>query len=292
LATLILRKETQMSNKSDYTNADDVIYGADVPLISRLVDVVFPGDTNHHGTLFGGAGFALMDRVAFIAATRHGRVPFVTASCERIDYTAPVKLGQIVELTAKAVRVGRTSLSVEVDMVAENMVGGERTLCTRGLFHMVAKSDVTKDKTWHLPPLPEPEAIEAVSGQPTLLRNSDVVFADQANSYGTMFGGEAMAAMSKSAFIAATRYCRLPTVLASSRRMDFKYPIKVGSILELVSKVIHSGRSSVVVATELWSEDLMTGERLMTAKGEFTMVAVDEQGHPVPVLAESGARTD
>ena len=29
-----------------------------------LIDLVFPGDTNHHGTLFGGAGFALMDRIA------------------------------------------------------------------------------------------------------------------------------------------------------------------------------------------------------------------------------------
>lgn len=278
-----------MTTSHKNTPSDEVIYGQDVPLISRLVTVVFPGDTNHHGTLFGGAGFALMDRVAFIAATRHGRVAFVTASCERIDYTAPVKLGQIVELTARAIRVGRTSLSVEVEMVAENMIGGERVLCTRGLFHMVAKTELTKDKSWHLPPLPAEEAPESISIQPTLLRMSDVVFADQANAYGTMFGGEAMAAMSKSAFIAATRYCRLPTVLASSRKMDFKYPIKVGSILELVSKVIKTGRSSVVVSTELWSEDLMSGERLMTAKGEFTMVAIDESGHPVPVLAEDGA---
>lgn len=279
-----------MTKSQKNSASDEPVYGQDVPLISRLVTVVFPGDTNHHGTLFGGAGFALMDRVAFIAATRHGRVPFVTASCERIDYTAPVKLGQIVELTARVIRVGRTSLSVEVEMVAENMIGGERVLCTRGLFHMVAKTDLTKDKAWHLPPLPADAAPENISDQPTLLRMSDVVFADQANAYGTMFGGEAMAAMSKSAFIAATRYCRLPTVLASSRKMDFKYPIKVGSILELVSKVIKTGRSSVVVSTELWSEDLMSGARLMTAKGEFTMVAVDESGQPVPVLAEDGAR--
>lgn len=265
---------------------EDEIYGQDVPLISRLVTVVFPGDTNHHGTLFGGAGFALMDRIAFISATRHGRVPFVTASCERIDYTAPVKLGQIVELTAKVIRVGRTSLTIEVEMLAENMVGGERILCTRGLFHMVAKTELTKDKAWCLPPLAEVENSENSTEQLNLLRMSDVVFADQSNAYGNMFGGEAMAAMSKSAFIAATRYCRLPTVLASSRKMDFKYPIKVGSILELVSKVIKSGRSSVVVSTELWSEDLMTGERLMTAKGEFTMVAIDEDGRPVPVLVK------
>lgn len=169
-------------------------------------------------------------------------------------------------------------------MVAENMIGGERVLCTRGLFHMVAKTELTKDKAWSLPPLPQPEEAEKIDDQPTLLRMSDVIFADQANAYGNMFGGEAIAAMSKSAFIAATRYCRMTTVLASSRKMDFKYPIHVGSILELVSKVIHAGRSSVVVSTELWSEDMMSGERLMTAKGEFTMVAVDEHNQPVPVL--------
>ena len=57
-----------------------------LPAQTRLIDLVFPSDANHHGTLFGGAGFALMDRIAFIAATRHGRVPFVTASCDRIDF--------------------------------------------------------------------------------------------------------------------------------------------------------------------------------------------------------------
>lgn len=256
---------------------DNHIYGQDVPLVSRLIDIVFPGDTNHHGTLFGGAGFALMDRVAFIAATRHGRVPFVTASCERIDYSAPVILGQIVDLTAKVIRVGRTSMTVEVEVVAENMLGGERTLCTRGLFNMVALCDAAKDKQWRLPELPQQIAID-VSDK--LVRMSDVVFADQSDAYGTMSGGEAMAAMSKSAFIAATRYCKMPTVLASSRRMDFKYPIKVGSIFESISTVIKSGRASVVVATELWSEDLLTGVRLMTARSEFTMVAINEDAQP------------
>lgn len=51
----------------------------------QLIDMVFPGDTNHHGTLFGGVALAHMDKVAFLAASRHGRAPFVTAASERID---------------------------------------------------------------------------------------------------------------------------------------------------------------------------------------------------------------
>ena len=46
--------------------------------VVRLIDMVFPGDTNHHGTLFGGVALAHMDKVAFLAASRHGRAPFVT----------------------------------------------------------------------------------------------------------------------------------------------------------------------------------------------------------------------
>ena len=33
----------------------------------QLIDIVFPGDTNHHGTLFGGVALAHMDKVAFLS---------------------------------------------------------------------------------------------------------------------------------------------------------------------------------------------------------------------------------
>lgn len=106
--------------------------------ITRLVDIVFPGGTNHHRTLFGGIGLAHMDRVAFITAARHAPVDFVTASCERIDFEAPAHLGDIVELTGKIARVGRRSLAVEVVMTAEAPLSGERRRCGRGTFNMVA----------------------------------------------------------------------------------------------------------------------------------------------------------
>ncbi len=51
----------------------------------QLIDMIFPCDANHHGTLFGGVALAHMDKVAFLAASRHGRAPFVTAASEKID---------------------------------------------------------------------------------------------------------------------------------------------------------------------------------------------------------------
>lgn len=154
---------------------------------ATLIDIVFPGDTNHHGTLFGGAGLALMDRIVFIVATRHGRVPFVTASCDRVDFRAPARIGHIVSFTGRPMKVGRRSMVVEVDMIAEDLIGGTSDLCTRGQFTMVAMPE-GKEEGWSLPALGT-AAIEPAGDN--ALRMVDIVFPDQANSFGAMFGGEA-----------------------------------------------------------------------------------------------------
>ncbi len=83
--------------------------------ITSLIDIVFPGDTNHHGTLFGGTGLALMDRVALIAATYFWRTFFVTASFERIDFRQPAHIGHIIETAARPLKAGRRSLAVDKD---------------------------------------------------------------------------------------------------------------------------------------------------------------------------------
>ncbi|MCZ7863709.1 acyl-CoA thioesterase [Agrobacterium salinitolerans] len=246
---------------------------------TQLVDIVFPGDTNHHGTLFGGTGLALMDRVAFIAATRFGRAPFVTASCERIDFKQPARIGHIVEFTARPVKAGRRSLTVEVEMVAETIVGRQRHTCTRGVFHMVAVPEGENAAHYALPKLLPEDA----PGESDMLAMVEIVFPDQANSVGRMFGGEAIAYMTKAAFVTASRYSGKLVVLASSERIDFARPIEIGEIVEAEARVASVGRSSMSVETKLWSENLLTGERHITATGHFTMVAVDEDHRPVPV---------
>lgn len=104
----------------------------------KMFEMVFPGQTNHYGTLFGGEGLALMDKAAFMVASRYSRRTVVTASTERIDFHVPVRAGQLIELTAKVLSVGKTSMVVEVELVAEDLLTGDRQLGTRGRFVMVA----------------------------------------------------------------------------------------------------------------------------------------------------------
>lgn len=105
---------------------------------TRFLEVIFPEQSNHYGTLFGGTALSLMGKAAFIAASRRARRAVVMAASDRIDFHVPVKVGQVVELDARVVRTGRSSLTVEVDMIAETLLSGERQLAMTGRFEMVA----------------------------------------------------------------------------------------------------------------------------------------------------------
>lgn len=106
------------------------------PLV--LVEMVFPNSTNHYGTMFGGKVLDLMDRAAFLAATRFTEQSIVTASMERIDFFRPIKNGHLVELRAQVVYTGRTSLTVRVDLFAENPLRRYREQASQGYFNMVS----------------------------------------------------------------------------------------------------------------------------------------------------------
>ncbi len=242
----------------------------------QLIDMVFPGDTNHHGTLFGGVALAHMDKIAFLAAARHGRAPFVTASSEKIDFAAPAYGGEMIEATARIVRIGRSSLDVEVELIAEGAVDAVRRLCTRGRFTLVA----VKGPDTRLPLPPIGDSIPASDGR---LHMVDMVFPGQTNHYGTLYGGDALKIMGKAAFIAATRCSRAVIVMAASDRIDFRSPVREGEMIELISQVLKIGRSSILIEVELWAENLLNGERRHAATAAFTMVSVDDQGRAKPI---------
>jgi acyl-CoA hydrolase len=108
------------------------------PPETRIVEMVFPNQANHYGTLFGGDALRLMDMAAFVAASRHARMPVVTASSERIDFHVPVRQAQLAEVVGRVSQAGRTSMTVEVELWAENLLTGTRALCTKGSFVRVA----------------------------------------------------------------------------------------------------------------------------------------------------------
>jgi len=108
---------------------------SDDVLLTRLV---MPGQTNRHGSLFGGVAMSLMDEAAAILATRVARGPVVTVHIASIDFKAPVWEGEAVQVHARLDRIGRSSLHIHVTMRGEDMDTGEVRLCTEADVVMVA----------------------------------------------------------------------------------------------------------------------------------------------------------
>lgn len=106
--------------------------------ITRVVKIVFPSVTNHYDTLFGGTALQWMDEVAAIASIRFSRQQTVTVSLDKIDFQHPIPSGCIVELVARVIEVGRTSMKVRVNVYKELRDHDSREKAISGIFTFVA----------------------------------------------------------------------------------------------------------------------------------------------------------
>lgn len=91
------------------------------------VRLMMPTDGNVVGNVFGGAIMRYMDEVAGIVAFHHARKNVVTASIDRMDFYAPVYVGNLLILKAAVNFVGRTSMEVGVRIEAEDPLTGTTT---------------------------------------------------------------------------------------------------------------------------------------------------------------------
>ena len=106
--------------------------------VIELIEMIFPEQTNHYGTLFGGNALKLMSKAAFLAAGRQARCAVVMRTCNRVDFLRPIALGEVLTLTARVTRTGRSSMTVEVEGRAETHASDQRCAALSGSFEMVA----------------------------------------------------------------------------------------------------------------------------------------------------------
>jgi acyl-CoA hydrolase len=119
-------------------------------------------------------------------------------------------------------------------------------------------------------------------------RITKLVFPQDTNPIGTLYGGTAMKWMDEVAFLAATRFARRQVVTVSMDRVDFKVPIPEGAIIELVGEVSRVGNTSLTVTVKILREDAFTGGQELAIQGELVMVSVDDAMQPVPLQTDQG----
>lgn len=103
-----------------------------------------PGDTNVHGTIFGGTIMSWMDIAAAMVAQRHCENPVVTVHISDIDFISPIKLGYHVKIMASLNYVGKSSMTVGVRVDSENPFSGNARKCTKAYLTFVALDEFGK----------------------------------------------------------------------------------------------------------------------------------------------------
>lgn len=121
----------------------------------RMMEIL---DGNLHGNVHGGVIMRMVDEAAAVVAVKHARHPVVTARVERFDFLAPAYIGNVVSVHCELNYVGRTSMEVGVEVVAEDLMTGETRRVARSQVIYVALDK--NGKPTPVPPLIPADADE------------------------------------------------------------------------------------------------------------------------------------
>jgi len=83
--------------------------------------VMMPRDTNPTGTIFGGVILSHLDVAGALEARRHSDQRFVTKIMQNVEFVTPVFVGDLVSFYARTVKIGTTSVTVEIDVEVERL---------------------------------------------------------------------------------------------------------------------------------------------------------------------------
>lgn len=118
---------------------------------SNIVELMVPGYTNFGGKVHGGLLMSMMDKLAYVCASKHAGNYCVTVSVDGVEFLAPVEVGEMVSMLGSVNYVGSTSLVVGIKVVSENIHTGTQRHTNTSYFTMVAKD--TEGNTAQVPPL-------------------------------------------------------------------------------------------------------------------------------------------
>jgi acyl-CoA thioesterase YciA len=97
-----------------------------------------PTDINANGHIFGGWVLSQMDIAAGIVASRRAKGPVATVAIQAMEFLAPIHLRDVISVYAKVEQVGRTSMAVRIEVVANRDLGATEVKVTEGVFTFVA----------------------------------------------------------------------------------------------------------------------------------------------------------
>lgn len=246
------------------------------PLALRVMPM--PADLNPAGDVFGGWIMAMVDVAGAMPAIRRAGSRVVTVAVNSFVFKQPVGVGDIVSFHAEVAAVGKSSVTVDVEVFAErNPKAPEVVKVTEARLTYVAVGDDGSKRTI---PAEAPAEHAAVACQ--LPADKEVVLQVMPmpaalNPSGDVFGGWIMSMVDVAAAVPAMRHAKSKVATVSVDSFVFKQPVSVGDLVSFHAAIVEVGHTCVTVDVEVFAQrNPAHPEVVKVTEARLRFVALDE----------------
>ena len=267
-----------------------------------------PTDAGQSGSVSAGKVLEWIDKAGYAAVARWSGTYAVTAYVGNVRFTRPVEVGHLVEVRAAVVRTGRTSMDVMVEVFSGPPATGELAASTHCLMVFVSvDGDGRPSPVPALVPNGEAERLLAdwASRRAVVRREieeamQEVVFSEagtapritmrflaaptDVNWGGKVHGGIVMRWIDEASHVLATSWTGdAHNVAIFTGGVRFYRPLRIGHLVEVEARLLHTGRTSMHIGVHVRSGDPATGEMELTTYCRTVFVTIDEARKAEPV---------
>jgi 4-hydroxybenzoyl-CoA thioesterase len=266
-------------------------------------DVATLGDS----AIAGGRVLEWIDKAAYACAVGWSGGYCVTAYVGNVNFARPIHSGDVVEVHARLVHTGRSSMHVEVSVSSadpQQATYAFATSCTVIFVSVGGNGRPIPVHQW-VPVTDDDRERDAMAVDKTSVR-ADIEAAMKEQTYtragaapeatlrflaaptdvnwgGKTHGGTVMRWIDEAAYVCASGWSAGDCVAAYSGGIRFYRPIMIGHIVEVRARLLHTGRSSMHVSVHVRSGDPKTPDMQLTTHCLTIFVGLDDQRRPAPV---------
>jgi 4-hydroxybenzoyl-CoA thioesterase len=266
-----------------------------------------PMDITYGGTVHGGKLLEWIDKAGYACAVGWSGRYCVTAYVGDVQFTRPVAIGDLVEVAARLVHTGRSSMHIVVTVSSAHPKDRAYTEATRCLTIFVAVDKTGRSASvpaWR--PSSRPELQRQSAAVERMKVRADIEAAMKQQSYsdagtaprntlrflaaptdvnwgGKVHGGNVMRWIDEAAYVCAVGWSRTECVAVYAGGVRFYRPLLIGSIVESQARLLHTGRTSMHISVHVRSGDPKTQQLDLTTHCLIVFVALDGARRPVPV---------
>ena len=262
-----------------------------------------PGDAGHSGSVSAGRVLEWIDKAGYAAAAGWSGRYCVTAYVGNVRFARPVEVGELVEATATLVYTGRTSMHITVTVSSGHPRTRELTEATHCLMVFVAVDDdgrATPVPTWTPASTSQIESRDWAVRRITLREQIEAAMTSQrytdagtaprlvmrflaaptdVNWGGKVHGGVVMRWIDEAAHVLVTQWTKnARNVAIFTGGVRFYRPLRIGHLVEVEARLLHTGATSMHVGVHVRSGDPATRDLALTTYCRTIFVGLDQDG--------------